>query len=116
MHSPRRPVLIVLLLLAIGLRTALGAPCCMEPVQVASHETGGTHASHGEGTSNHDDHVGDPSAKPCCSPCGPTLPPDPVILASGAAPRVVPAPAPLRAFATRPPFPAYEATGPPLRI
>lgn len=40
------------------------------------------------------------------------LPSDPVELIARAAPTTLPEPSPVRRLATRPPFPAYEATGP----
>lgn len=114
----RRPTFLLILLLAIGLRVTLGAPCCMEPlpVQPQTIEMADPHHHPEHAPELHDKHGDDPSANPCCSACGPTLPPDPALIASGTAPLSLSAPAPIRELATRPPFPAYDATGPPLRI
>ncbi|MHA7818909.1 MAG: hypothetical protein ACX930_04605 [Erythrobacter sp.] len=73
----------------------------------AQHEVMDGHSGHGE------DH---PTAKPCCSACGPTLPADPVGFAAREKVRGAPAEVRIRTLATRPPFPAYDATGPPPRI
>ncbi len=122
MHSSRRPFLLFAMLLAIGLRTVFGAPCCMEvglAPEAAPMVAHGEHDAHDadSGTAGpHGGHGDDPSANPCCSACGPTLPSEPTTFANRTAPRTLPAPAPIRALATRPPFPAYEATGPPLRV
>ncbi|KWV90604.1 hypothetical protein AUC45_15400 [Erythrobacter sp. YT30] len=118
------------MLLAIGLRTALGAPCCaplpqMEAAALASDHgahsihahalaDAGDHAEHANGHVN--GHGDDPSANSCCSACGPTIPPEPGQFAAAALIREIPEPAPIRALATRPSYPAYEATGPPLLI
>ncbi|MGB3469565.1 MAG: hypothetical protein WBA51_01930 [Erythrobacter sp.] len=117
-----RPFLLSLMLAAIALRSVLGAPCCMEPLS-AAEPTLGEHSAHsghgavGSHSGDHGDHSGDdPSANPCCSACGPTLPPDQPVLTARTAPMTLPEPAPVRTLATRPPFPAYEATGPPVLI
>ncbi len=60
--------------------------------------------------SAHDAH----DSQSCCSACGPTLPPQLAQfgpLGERAQEAMMP---PIRALATRPPFPAYEARGPPL--
>ncbi len=123
MLYPRRPFLLFAMLLAIGLRTVLGAPCCLAPAQAA--EVSGVldhahHADHSDVSISTDDphsgHADDPSAKPCCSACGPTLPPEMTPFAARSIIRDLPAPMPIRALETRPPFPAYDATGPPLLI
>lgn len=127
MYPASRPFLMFALLLAIGLRTVLGAPCCMDgsghasasgQVAAAEHIAHAGHGSEDANRSNadHSGHGDGPSANPCCSACGPTLASDPVQFAVLAAPRILPEPAPVRSLATRPPFPAYDATGPPLRI
>lgn len=147
MTNSRRPFLLYIVLLAIGLRTVLGAPCCMTPLQAAempsahaqmsqSHAEHAIHADHAGHTehaakqdapdhgdhsdhgdrSGHGGHGDDATAKPCCSACGPTLPPELAQLTPPAAVHDVPVPAAIRALETRPPFPAYDATGPPLLI
>ncbi|MEM1196299.1 MAG: hypothetical protein AAGH57_09370 [Pseudomonadota bacterium] len=138
MTRQAHPILQIALLVAIGLRTIIGAPCCLEPVNAASAAVGSMahhdhHAHHSQHAhqsahhgssakgdhgdhSDHTDHANDPSANSCCSACGPTLPPDPVNLAIRSAPKALPQPAPVRALATRPPFPAYDARGPPHRV
>ncbi len=118
MYPSTRPFLMLALLLAIGLRTVLGAPCCMDggvhgQAQIESAEHA-EHAQHVALDDEHSDHGDSPAANPCCSACGPTLPPEPVQFALITAPRVLPTPDAIRALATRPPYPAYEATGPPL--
>ncbi|MEM6909095.1 MAG: hypothetical protein AAF494_10485 [Pseudomonadota bacterium] len=121
MVTSHRPVLLTMLLLAIALRSILGAPCCVDPAMALSAEhlhraDHAHHATHGSGTheKHGDGHGDDPSANPCCSACGPTLPPDLPLIALVAPPQTMPEPATARALATRPPFPAYDATGPPL--
>ena len=102
------------LLVAIGLRTVLGAPCCIDPASAAHAIESAGHSHHANESGNdHSDHGDDPAANPCCSACGPTLPPEPAHIAVIVAPRVLPEPAPIRSLATRPPYPAYNATGPP---
>ncbi|MEM6856616.1 MAG: hypothetical protein AAF559_02005 [Pseudomonadota bacterium] len=135
MSRTSHPILNFALLAAITLRMIVGAPCCMEPVSAASHSLDAaahshhahhghhagdeahqsdTHASsHGGYEGGHEGHGGDNTANPCCSACGPTLPADPVQFAASSAPKSVPEPTPVRALATRPPFPAYDARGPP---
>ncbi len=130
MPHPTRPLLHFFLLLAIGVRVIVGAPCCLPPAEAAQMDHGaqahhdmhddmavdegerlvGNDAGHGDG------HGDDPSANPCCSACGPTLPSEPVLFASRAIMREVPAATAIRVLATRPPFPAYEARGPPLLV
>ena len=124
--------MMIALLAAIMLRVAIGAPCCWsggahaEPAQRsvqtshvtaqndAAHDHSGPaqHGEHGE----HGEHGDDPTAKPCCSACGPTLPADPVTLLARANVASLIEPKPIRELVTRPPFPAYEATGPPALI
>ena len=126
MTRPRRPFLMFAVLLAIGLRTVLGAPCCLSPAQAAEISASVDHAHHSEhagentvsdtGGDSHSGHGDDPSAKPCCSACGPTLPPEIAQFSARGIIRDLPAPMPIRALETRPPFPAYNATGPPLLI
>lgn len=126
-HS--RPFLHFVLLLAIGLRTVFGAPCCLPPVEAAPMEQGVDHSAHahhdmaeqnggdpGGDAEGHSGHGDDPSANPCCSACGPTLPSEPTSFTLRDPVREVPAPAPIRELATRPPFPAYDARGPPRLI
>ena len=122
MPPGRRSLLLFVMLCAIGIRSVLGAPCCMDVLEAAhsAHAEHGHHAHHGgdkghldQGHNGHSDHGDDPTAQPCCSACGPTLPQDPVLLAEVKQPRILPEPAPIRALKTRPPFPAYNATGPP---
>ncbi|MEL6877068.1 MAG: hypothetical protein AAGL68_03100 [Pseudomonadota bacterium] len=124
-----RQLLIIALLVSIGLRTALGAPCCLnaeafaQTPEIASaaqdHTAHSVHGGHGgasqEAPGGHGGHGDDPTANPCCSACGPTLPIDPVLLALVKPTATLPEPDTIRAFQTRPPFPAYHATGPPLR-
>jgi len=124
MQSPRRPFLLSLMLIAIAMRAAFGAPCCMEPAM--SGQAAGAamvqvdHAAHSvpadHSTDPHAGHSDDPAANPCCSACGPTLPPDPAVIAHPPEKRAYPLRAAFRILATRPPFPAYDATGPPLLI
>ncbi|MEM6475861.1 MAG: DUF2946 family protein [Pseudomonadota bacterium] len=129
MYHRRRPFLMIALLLAIGLRSALGAPCCVDRAVAAdgvadsvamaadSHHTHDAHHGHdGEGGDHHSEHGDSPTANPCCSACGPTLPAEPVSFALTEAKRLAPEAKAIRALATRPPYPAYEATGPPLLI
>lgn len=110
------------MLLAIGLRTVFGAPCCMPPAQAAELQMD-AHAHHGEhsdtsgaDSQGHAGHGDDPTAKPCCSACGPTLPPEPAVFTALKTVNDAPKPSAIRELATRPPYPAYEATGPPLLI
>lgn len=72
------------------------------------HDPGadGEPASHGE-------HEDDPRAKSCCSACGSSLPAAPAAYTLARAVCAPAAAAPLRAFATIPLIPAYEARGPP---
>ena len=130
-HHPR-PFLLLLLLVAIGVRSVVGAPCCVAIAQAteaaaseaaAADAAANGHAAHDAHHSDHASHGGhaghssdDPSANPCCSACGPTLPSEPAQLASPSEARDMPQAAPIRALATRPPFPAYDARGPPLLI
>ncbi|MEL7445917.1 MAG: hypothetical protein AAGK02_08895, partial [Pseudomonadota bacterium] len=127
MSRARRPFLLTMLLVAIGLRTALGAPCCLEPSQWA--ETGAhevevhtnmahhEHATHADVSDDgHGSHGEGPASNPCCAACGPTLPADPIELALIKPIGALPEPDAIRVLATRPPFPAYDATGPPLLI
>lgn len=133
MNAPRHFMLVVMLA-AIGLRSVLGAPCCAfvtqaveaqaveaQAVEAQAGQHDGTHADHAEHAehaqnSGHSGHGDDPSANPCCSACGPTLPPEPAQLLARSLLVEKPAPSPIRRLATRPPFPAYEARGPPLLI
>lgn len=129
------PILHFALLAAIALRMIVGAPCCMDPLSAASnslaaaaqhdhHAHQGHHAGDAVNQSDtpapshggHEGHGGDNTANPCCSACGPTLPADPVQLAARSAPRNVPEATTVRELATRPPFPAYDARGPPSRV
>ena len=130
------PLLLLLLLLSLGVRTIVGAPCCMDmpgahndhhAVETTHHAD---HSSHDhaageahtqrvaldEGHSSHSKHDGDNTANPCCSACGPTLPPELAYLTPPGLARSLPEPTPVRALATRPPYPAYEATGPPALV
>lgn len=125
MTRRNHPFLPTLLLLAIGLRALVGAPCCMAlpGVESGSH---GAHAHHaaqtaihaepGEPAASDDESPSDPSANPCCSACSPPLPSHPPEFAARSVPRSVPEPTPVRALATRPPFPAYDARGPPVAV
>ncbi|MFU7527973.1 hypothetical protein [Qipengyuania sp. ASV99] len=132
MNRNRRPFLLIALLLSIGLRTVFGAPCCMSPVQAAEHaplaqvsaekshrahlaDLRGPDAQAGE-AEGHAGHGDNPTAKPCCSACGPTLPSEPVLFTKRAVLLEMPPPAAVRALVTHPTFTAYEATGPPLLI
>ncbi|MBD2842260.1 hypothetical protein [Erythrobacter rubeus] len=116
MAKSQHPVLLALMVLAIAVRSAFGAPCCMEIPQ-SDQSVAAEHAHHSVNPNNSDDphgqHGDNPSANPCCSACGPTLPPESAPFAALAAIRDIPESAPIRALKTRPPFPAYEATGPP---
>jgi uncharacterized protein involved in copper resistance len=139
MYRQNRPFLLTLLLLSIGLRTVFGAPCCMAweaaahaaetPMEIESHDHHGHHdhdghahhdhhAHHGDehgssdGTHSHEAHAS--ASNPCCSACGPTLPPDTILLADRAQIKAPTNAIPIRALQTRPPFPAYDARGPPL--
>ncbi|MEL6238732.1 MAG: hypothetical protein AAFQ90_09090 [Pseudomonadota bacterium] len=113
------PILQILLLVSIGLRMVFGAPCCMEFPSAAHHAQDGHHAHHGAQVAipeHHEDNAGDPSANSCCSACGSSLPADPFHIAARTAPKQLPEPAPVRELETRPPFPAYDATGPPSKV
>ncbi|MEO0698846.1 MAG: hypothetical protein AAFY81_03910 [Pseudomonadota bacterium] len=131
MSRTSHPILHFALLVAIALRMIVGAPCCMDPVSAASHSLDvaaqSDHAHHDDRAdrpvspsdtpaSGHEGHGGDNTANPCCSACGPTLPVDPVQFAARSAPRSAPEATPVRALATRPPFPAYAARGPPSAV
>ena len=124
MYQSARPFLLTLMLMAVAVRTVFGAPCCLDMAQAATvgveaaslgedhehtHEAAGPEDAHGG-------HSDSNSANPCCSACGPTLPPEAASFAAASLTREVPQPAAIRALATRPPFPAYEATGPPLLV
>jgi len=130
MTGRHHPFLLLTVLVAIGMRAVFGAPCCMDMAGV----DGGHHAAHAHHGVAHTDHLGDhtgsstglqedgeesagdPSANPCCSACSPPLPSNPIEIFARAAPLALPEPTPVRALATRPPYPAYEATGPPALI
>lgn len=115
MYRSSRPFLMLALLVAIGLRTVLGAPCCVDPASAALVIENAGHAHHSEEEGHdHSEHGEGASVNPCCSACGPTLPPEPALIALVRTPRALPEPAAIRALATRPPYPAYDATGPPL--
>ncbi|MEO0464714.1 MAG: hypothetical protein AAF127_16425 [Pseudomonadota bacterium] len=134
MIRSNNPVLSVLLLAALALRMVCGAPCCWEPnaahgpTEAASHH--GHHGHHGHAmaasvthqspdladNSGHPAQHSDNTANPCCSACGPTLPPEPLQLARVAVEGIMPGAAPVRELATRPPFPAYDARGPPSAV
>ncbi|MEL6529496.1 MAG: hypothetical protein AAFQ27_06010 [Pseudomonadota bacterium] len=102
------------LLLAIGLRTVLGAPCCMDGgVHAQASASNAEHQHHAAESDSHSEHGDTNSANPCCSACGPTLPSEPAQFAPVEIPGAVVESARFRALATRPPYPAYEATGPP---
>ena len=121
MIPSRRPFLLMLMLAAVLLRTTLGAPCCMAPLaaQEQTHASGAEHMMHEghvEPSGHHDGAEGDITSNPCCSACGPTLPSEPTSLAVNSVPRQLAEPTPIRALETRPPFPAYEATGPPEQV
>ncbi|QFT77307.1 hypothetical protein [Erythrobacter sp. THAF29] len=115
MPASTRPLFLALLVLAILVRGAVGAPCCVTFDDTAQAGAS-SHMAHAGPADRHDGHAEDNTANPCCSACGPTLPPEIASLAHVSAPRTVPEPAPIRALATRPPYPAYEARGPPLLI
>ncbi|MEL7189241.1 MAG: hypothetical protein AAGK17_06775 [Pseudomonadota bacterium] len=114
------------MLAAFMLRTLLGAPCCADTALAAMQDVDAAHAemvtdhsmhaNHSSHANHHAGHDPDSTANPCCSACGPTLPPDPALIALHKTTPALPQPAPVRALATRPPFPAYDATGPPLLI
>ncbi|MBV7259591.1 hypothetical protein [Erythrobacter crassostreae] len=120
MYQRARPILLTMMLMAIAVRTVFGAPCCLDMAQAApaqfeaAAESHDHHDAASEGA--HSGHSDSNSANPCCSACGPTLPPETAQFTVAVAPRGLPQPAPIRALATRPPYPAYEATGPPLLI
>ncbi|MEL7199245.1 MAG: hypothetical protein AAGL10_13100 [Pseudomonadota bacterium] len=122
MNSSNRPFLLLIMLLAIGLRTALGAPCCapltqVHAVEATANHDGHTHHAHAPtDIGGHEGHGDDPSSNSCCSACGPTIPPEPSQFAAASMLRETPEPVSIRALTTRPPYPAYEATGPPLLI
>lgn len=131
MQRARRQAWTTILLLAFLVRAALGAPCCLdmsvadEPAQLhhsanAHAKHAGMDASHGKSAAHEDQghagHGDDPAANPCCSACGPTLPPEPGAFLARIALHSPPEPAAIHALPTRPPFPAYEATGPPLTV
>ncbi|MDJ0641494.1 MAG: hypothetical protein QNJ15_01640, partial [Erythrobacter sp.] len=57
MYRRSRPFLMLALLVAIGLRTVLGAPCCVDPASAAHAIESVGHAHHGEERkSDHSDH------------------------------------------------------------
>ncbi|WP_390585239.1 hypothetical protein [Erythrobacter sp. MTPC3] len=122
MDRRRRPVFLTLMLLAIAVRSVVGAPCCLDMARaapLAAETSMPDHAHHSASAAeggSHDNHSGNNAANPCCSACGPTLPPETPSIGGIIAPREMPQPAPIRALATRPPYPAYEATGPPILI
>ncbi|MEM7667280.1 MAG: hypothetical protein AAF250_15605 [Pseudomonadota bacterium] len=114
----------IALLVSLGLRTVLGAPCCMDGGGHAQVSEAAAHADHtlhdtalgGHDDADHSEHGDSPTANPCCSACGPTLPPEPICIALISPPQAAPEPEAIRELATRPPYPAYDATGPPLLI
>lgn len=111
--------LLSIVLLSLGMRAFFGAPCCLPMGADSPHAQ--HHAHHGAGSeaespSGDSDAPSDPSANPCCSACSPPLPSEPVELTARAAPKFLPEPTPVRSLTTRPPFPAYDATGPPALI
>jgi len=139
MSANNRPFVMMVLLMAIAMRAIIGAPCCMTVLgmdgghhgahahHAPTHHASSNHTAHDHGamlaedgeaaaSTEGEETAGDPSANPCCSACSPPLPADPVQLIARSAPRELPEPMPVRALATRPPFPAYEATGPPALI
>lgn len=137
MMRPSASILHILLLMALAVRVAFGAPCCLTfPDNFAGDHADAGHemmamAAHGEpshadlahaghtdraDSNGHSGHDGDNTAKPCCSACGPTLP-------SSDADAFVAAPLPdshfYPRFAQLPPLAAhrqYNARGPPLVI
>ncbi|MEL6707478.1 MAG: hypothetical protein AAFP79_04270 [Pseudomonadota bacterium] len=120
--SRNHPFLLTIVLLSLGMRAFFGAPCCL-PMGANGPHAGhhAHHAHHGppsqaETPADDSDPASDPSANPCCSACSPPLPSEPVELIARTAPKSLPEPTPVRSLATRPPFPAYEATGPPTLI
>jgi Protein of unknown function (DUF2946) len=124
MNTPR-PFLLAVLLIVIGIRSVLGAPCCVfvaqaneaDQVQHADHVQHDAHDHADDAAqSGHQGHGDDPSANPCCTACGPTLPPEPTVIGAIAMVAAAPQAEPIRKLETRPPFPAYEARGPPLLI
>ncbi|MEM6826795.1 MAG: hypothetical protein AAF553_02520 [Pseudomonadota bacterium] len=121
MSTTQRPVLQLLLLLAIGLRTVFGAPCCIDMNAAGGHHHHAAHAHHdhsvvGDAGDEDKDNAQDSAANPCCSACGPTLPPDTAPTLARLALRETPVATPILTLATRPPFPAYDATGPPASV
>ncbi|MEP0392091.1 MAG: hypothetical protein ABJ205_05745 [Erythrobacter sp.] len=124
MTKNNHPFLLTVMLLAFAVRVAFGAPCCLpplntEPVQASAieHEVyahDGAHQSHDE--TSHEGHADGPNAQPCCSACGSSLPAESVVVDVPQTQRSLPEPEPVRALKTRPPFPAYDARGPPLLI
>ncbi|TRD10504.1 hypothetical protein FGU71_00560 [Erythrobacter insulae] len=123
MHYRSRSVLLTLMLMAIAVRTVFGAPCCIDQAQAAPLETHAAKNSHSQSAETaqsaddpYSDHADKNTANPCCSACGPTLPPETASANVPIVPRAAPEPAPIRELATRPPYPAYNATGPPLLI
>lgn len=127
MNTPR-PFLLAILLVAIGIRSVLGAPCCVFVAHAyegnqQQHDTHDhyDHADHFDDDGHtapfgHESHGDDPSANPCCTACGPTLPPEPTMIGAVALVLNTPLAEPVRELKTRPPFPAYEARGPPLQV
>lgn len=123
------PALLLILLMAVSLRMTFAAPFCMPQMMAGADIHAGhdhaqhAHMHHGEhgmadsgvdsGSSGHEGHEGH---QQCCSACGPSLPPELATLDLRAALREAPTATPIRALATRPPFPAYDARGPPLLI
>lgn len=131
MRHSQRPFLMFVRLCAVALRTVMGAPCCAPLPQIGAMEAslhsghaqhdhkiterdtdrhstnvhkahGVNHSDHGHSNSDHHNHCDDPSANPCCSAYGPTLPPEAMQIAHIAQQSLLPEPDPVRAFATRP--------------
>jgi len=132
MSLARRPLLQTVVLIGLAFRSILGAPCCLniellfqdQPSAVEQsahahhqHEHHGDQSDHeGSDHDGHGDHGDSPASNPCCSGCGPSLPPEAASFTTLIASRIVPAAEQIRELRTRPPYPAYEATGPPLLI
>ena len=124
MTHRNRPLVLAIMLLAFGMRAFLGAPCCHPPAM--AHDTAieaADHAHHSDDNgqrqeqgAGHGGHGDDSGTNPCCSACGPTLPPEPAHFAERDLIRNVAVAKIIRELATIPPYPAYEARGPPLLI
>ncbi|MEM7779713.1 MAG: DUF2946 family protein [Pseudomonadota bacterium] len=119
--SKHHPLLMLCLLVAVSLRMTIAAPVCM-PYMLDIAEADSAHGEHHADHAHHAHHSDmgghgeDHESHPCCSACGPSLPPEMTEFDARLFIREVPSATQIRALATRPPFPAYDARGPPLQV